>query len=127
MDHKNPVVIAILGTCLSFTYFYLFHYKKDNKNKKDKTEDKDRKTKLLFVYPIAIGIVLWFLSSCYFDNGYDVCAEITSPRNSYILKTDGEPMIGGKQFKSPLSSTEIIGRNNIRLPSNDVFIDLARF
>ena len=122
MDYKNPIIIGVIGACLTFTYFYML-----KTNNGESKEDKDRRTKILFVYPVAVGIILWFLSSCYFDSGYDVCADITSPKHNYILKTDGEPMFGGKSFKSPLSSTEIIGRNNIRLPSNDVFIDLARF
>lgn len=127
MDHKNPVIIGIVGATLALAYFYL--QEQHNKSDDDKSK-KERRIKTLFIIPVAVGIIIWFLSSCYFDMSYDVCAEITSPKNNYVLRRDGGavvPLLGGdRSFKSPIT-TDIIGRNNIRLPSTDVFIDLARF
>jgi len=120
MEYASPVSIAIVGTCLVLAYYYMT----ERGILRGKTkEDRERRTKIFLVYPAIVGILTWFLASCYLD--YDVCEDIKIPQNNYVLKGDGVPIIGGKPFVP--TSTEIMGRNNIRLPSTDVFIDLARF
>jgi len=104
---KNPIVIGILVAALTYAYMYWDAQKKHKKNPKAK------KKPVNFITPAAIGLIVWFITSTYFDS-------IKVESRDFKLVNDA-----GQTFDS--ASYHLVGRGNIRLPPTDVFIDLAKF
>ena len=91
---KNPILIALMASALTFAYMWWTNKKKKEANPKMKEES-------INLLPVGvIGVIVWFISSTFFDK---------SKRGTKLI----EPAGGGM--------------SNIVLPTNDVFIDLARF
>lgn len=91
---KNPILIAIVASALTFAYMWY-----DNKKKKEQNPKmKDESINLL---PVGVvGVIVWFISSTMLDKN-----------KKSVTKTIEAP----------------VRTNNIVLPNNDVFIDLAKF
>ena len=98
---KNPIFIGIFVAIVSFLYFYW----KPNKN-----------TNLNYILPLVFGLVGWFIFSIVFESKY-------FNRENVNLK----PNVPEEMEVQQMSDYYIIGRNNIKLPSTDVFIDIPRF
>ena len=127
---KNPIIIGILSAV--GTYLYL-SWDAERKYKKNPNIPKK---KINFITPAIIGVIIWFLSSCYFDpscvgvssgNGNNL---MNSPMQSQQLLPLPQRIPRYKLIESANGLSEsyhLIGKNNIRLPQTDVFIDLAQF
>lgn len=135
---KNPIILGILGATLTYLYIYWQNEKKHKKNSKAK------KKPVSFITPGVVGVFIWFISSNLNIYGGDKKAaqikpkaqifnrdtnckleyNITNKRPEFYLNPNNQVSSEGS-FGS--KSYHLISKNNIRLPSTDVFIDLAKF
>ena len=137
---KNPIVIAIIVSTLVYLYMYW-----DNENRYKKNPKATRESVSLMT-PAIVGLISWFVASNYFGSDVpQIVGENTNmlPQNVPInLPIDqsvnkfklvnnannNNAIVGGFTAGSSESrSYHLIGKNNIRLPQTDVFIDVARF
>lgn len=140
---RSPIIIGILVGALTYIYMYWEADKKHKKNPKSKMKQ------ISFVVPAAVGVIVWFMASSYFGStqnsgiGFDQLDKKISIHNNYKLVGQGfdnnvastinkvinndviSPAESAGSFGS--RSYHLIGRNNIKLPPTDVFIDLAKF
>lgn len=109
---KNPIILAILAAILTYAYMY---WDADNKHKKN---PKAHKRSLSLITPCVVGVVVWFLASNFFDQNASTtvfpCPTAPSKLRHSELSVDSQ-------------SYHLIGKNNVKLPPTDVFIDLAHF
>lgn len=142
---KNPIIWGIIAATL--TYLYLLW---DAKNMSKKNPELKNQSVNLYTVGL-IGIVTWYLTSCYFDSylqDVNIQDKITnnSPSNGFALVKDGvsgNPEINaanapeliknmdlqnlGANNSIGSTSFHLVGKNKIRLPPPDVFIDMANF
>jgi len=108
---KNPIILGALAGLITYGYFYY-----DAQKHKDDPEIKQNKVPILA--PCVVAVIIWFVTSCYFDSCCEtVKVNILSPKLPNISK--------GSDIST--RSYHLVGKNKIRLPSNDVFIDIANF
>jgi hypothetical protein len=88
-------------------------YEADKKHKKN---PKSKKKPVNLITPAVIGIIVWFISSSYLDQ-YGLTFE--------DKKTIRQPQLSSESIVT--KSYHLIGKNNVRLPPTDVFINLANF
>lgn len=103
---KNPIFWGILIAVLVYLYLYWTAMKTPNKS-------------VNIIIPAVAGILVWFLTSMIFD--YSSKTVITPQVNEVKINNPIENQTAGSE------SYYIVGKNNIRLPATDVFIDLAKF
>lgn len=120
---KNPIIWGII--CAALTYLYLWW------------ESKKTKKAVNLFYVGLVGVIAWFVTSYYFDS--EVIADITEvPRELPVIERvdnnvselelgkNNIPKIGGNNSVGS-TSFHLTGKNRIRLPPPDVFIDMANF
>lgn len=114
---KNPIVLGILTAVISYLYL---HWKEE---KKYRRQPFIQKKSVNILIPGIIGAVVWLITSIYFDN-YSKTSNIEEK-----MKTTGPPIF--KLVKSEDSigsrSFHLVGKNKVRIPPTDVFIDVAKF
>ena len=136
---KNPIVLAILAAALTYAYLYW-----DNMKKKEENPKADIKP-VEYTTPAIVGLISLFIgySLFGFSNGkkMDEVGEVieNSKPEMDITGTNGNAnLMGGHKhlntnFSDKLADSfdsntyHLIGKNAIRLPNTDVFIDLAKF
>jgi len=106
---KNPIIIGIFAAVLTYGYLYW-----DSEQKYKKNPKIDKKKINIFT-PGIVGIIVWFIMSSYTDNKLN---------NS---QSAGNKNILNEVTNISSNSYKYIGRNKIRLPPTDVFLDIARF
>lgn len=107
MDAQNPIIIGLVVAGATYGYMYW-----DNERKKDK------KKQINFMIPCVAGLIAWFLASSYFDySSYQ-------PTDSGL---DTKQTAGYQLPKPDNCSYHFVGKNSVRLPPQDVFLDLAKF
>ena len=116
---RNPIIISIIVAALTYLYLYWENEKKNEKNPK----------KVKLTTPILVGVFTWFLASSYMN--YKSTATPPQSTGGATL-IDNKSMISVPQQPTVSDSFDsrtyhLIGRNNIRLPNTDVFIDIAKF
>lgn len=115
---KNPIVLAILMAAITYAYLWW-----DNE-KKVKDNPKVEKRPVSIVTPAAVGVLVWFIASSYFDKtatdgSVNVEGEVADSMARYQINTSS---------KAPSSkSYYLVGKDNVKLPATDVFIDLVPF
>ena len=116
---KNPIILAILVAALVYAYLY---WDADRKNKATPNANE----KVNPIYPALAAVVTWFAASFYFDRFGHRSADEAFNNTGHIGK---DVVNAGKATNYKLVSPESfnIGASRIRLPNNDVFIDVARF
>lgn len=132
---KNPIIIGIIAGVLTYGYMY---WEADRKHKQN---PKVKRRSVGFITPAVISVIVWFLASSYFDNSGSPSEAPkqsgttiqTQPQNN-LLGQPKSSLISNNSYKLVDSdgsfgseSYQLIGKNNIKLPPTDVFIDLARF
>lgn len=67
---KDPVVISII--CGVIVFLYLWYNLDDDSDKKNKKKSHIEKIKEInLLIPIIASIIIWFITSCYFENSDD--------------------------------------------------------
>ena len=138
---KNPIILGLLGAILSYVYLY---WKAEQKYKEDKSVKKEQVNILI---PGAIGVIVWFIAATYFEsenegyanNNHDPKIDNKSLNNTSLQNMTGGSKMNSVNHTSKSSSVSqpskmvqnksyhLIGKNRVRLPPTDVFIDIARF
>lgn len=131
---KNPIIIGIIAGVLTYGYMT---WEADRKHKQN---PKSEKKNIGFITPAVVSVITWFLASSYFDRSptAEFISSPQEPNNLVVNRSLPQPTVGGgmvnpkprlvepnNSFGS--ESYHLIGKNNVKLPPNDVFIDLARF
>lgn len=129
---KNPIVIGVFVA--TSTYLYMWY----SENKRMVKNPKTKKKPVNVITPLVIGVITWFIASSYLKNQDSTQVSATP------IKTQVPTLAGGMNGKLKhhivtakgsihsdgtlgSASYHVIGKNNIRLPPTDVFIDLAKF
>ena len=121
---KNPIILGIIAGAL--TYLYLW-WDADKKHKKNPTSKKQQAS---IITPAIIAVVVWFLASSYFDSGEetsDIGVELPKNEMSEPVKSENRFNLADTSISSGSRTYHMIGKNKVRLPETDVFIDLAKF
>jgi len=115
---KNPIFIGILMSAATYGYLYW------TENKRQKANPKSKPKPVNLITPAVVGVISWFIASSLLDHGKsDTIAATSVPAVSTKspTKSPTSTVVGGA------SGLHKISKNNIRVPANDVFIDLAPF
>lgn len=133
---KNPIVLAIIAAALTYAYLYW-----DNMKKKEANPKADIKP-VEYTTPAIVGLISLFIGYSLFgfpggSKKADEVGEIIKQSNPEIDTNAANLMGGHKQLNTNFSDKladsfdsntyHLIGKNAIRLPNTDVFIDLAKF
>jgi hypothetical protein len=124
---KNPIVIGIIACIISLLYIYY------TRQYNSEIEDELKNKKINYITPLIIGVITWFLAESLLTKS-DNIIKVPHNGNSIIKPID---MNIGKNMNSNIvdetictdgtNTYNIVSKNNIKLPSMDVFIDLANF
>lgn len=122
---KNPIFLAILAGVIAYLYMYYDNMKKQEATPKAKIEP------VGFATPGIIALVTLVITYGIFGFGgstnsdtVDIEQQIESPQKGGTKSRFTEGAITDS-FGS--NTYRLIGKNNIKLPQTDVFIDLAHF
>lgn len=116
----SPIIIGIVATILMYLYQW---WKVEEEHKNNPTLEKK---KINYIVPCVVGVIAWFLSGCYYDSRgmsiySDSSSELVAKSNAGTQTSSIIPKSAGSE------SYHLIGKKSVRLPSTDVFIDLAKF
>ncbi len=104
---KNPIILAVLAGTIAYLYLYY------NKQSKEKSKES-----INLMYPGIVALITLVSSYLFFSSKTEnVSPELQGGKNFSESVTDS---FGSNTYK-------LIGKNNIKLPQTDVFIDLAHF
>lgn len=144
---KHPIVLAIIVTILAFLYMYRENDKEHKKNPNVPMKSTG------YGIPLCAGIITFIIATFYLKRSYpfsstptDVTtvapvvqstpiaqpAPVTQPvpvvQPTLIAQPVSviQPPLGVKQIGGSNKILHFIGKNNIRLPQTDVFIDIAK-
>ena len=131
---SSPIVIGVIAGVLTYLYLYW------EADKAQKENPKNKKKPVKFFTPAVIGVIVWFLAANYLceqptqQQGYPGYQDAVQIQNSYKLVGPVGPVRPVRPVGNTASpvgsfgsiSYHLVGRNNIKLPPTDVFIDLAR-
>lgn len=118
---QNPIVLAILAAALSYLYLYLDRKSKQEENPKAEIEP------ISYTIPLVVGLGTLFVSYYFFGKS------VPTPEMEVNQQLQGENE--GNRFTDNGAGTDsfgsntfrLVGKNSIKLPQTDVFIDLAHF
>lgn len=129
---KNPILLGILASVLTYLYFWW----QEKKRREENPEEEITYQPISIITPLAVGVIIWFASATYFDmtgsnNDSNKVANVDSVTGS-SLSDSSTVSVNDKQkmiTKSPMvgGSYHFVGKNKIRLPPTDVFLDIAKF
>ena len=126
---KNPIVLAIIATALTYAYMYWDNKKKQEENPKANIEE------VTYTTPIIVGLLTLFITQSYFT----INTNNTTDAVGKVIEETAKPQLTGgsinllNQNVPKMTDTfnsetyHLVGKNTIRLPQTDVFIDLAKF
>lgn len=112
---QNPIILAILAAALAYLYLYLEHKKKQEENPKAKIEP------ISYTVPLVVGFGTLFVAYSFFGN---------KPEQGNLeipVKASEKFSEGGATDSFGSNTFRLVGKNSIKLPQTDVFIDLAHF
>ena len=147
---KNPVIVGVSVCAIIMAYLY---YKRTQDIKQDKSVEKKP---FNYITPLAIGIIVWFVMETLISKNIiqhhadplpvPVIAPILSvpilssqPQLPASVSTAAVPTVdvqtnpvlnggfGDTIETDGMNTYNIISKGNVKLPSMDVFIDLANF
>ena len=118
---RNPIVLGILSGTIVYLYMYWQEEQKEKKNENRKP--------VSILIPGVVASFVWFITGCMNgseeNNNY---VRESLPEKSIIYRLDDNvklPNDNNSSFGS--KSFRLVGRGNIQLPDQDVFLDLADF
>ena len=109
---KNPIFLAIIAGVLAYLYLYY-----ENMQNKDKTKTVDYK------YPLIIAAITFAISYGIFGFNSSKAPELIPE----IIESQKGGFTDNVTDSFGSNTYRLIGKNNIKLPQTDVFIDLAHF
>ena len=128
---KSPIALGLISGVLTYSYYYY-------KNEQKSDDDPNKKKKIDLIVPCIVAVVIWFVSSTYFDY---TCDDLDDPDdlnnfdelepdvhiNRKAIFCDNSGRCEELDFSSnqPLYGTK--NMSNLKIPKTDVFIDLATF
>jgi len=129
---KSPIVLAVLATLLTYGYLYWSQMEKQKKYPKARLEP------ISIVTPLIVGLLVFVVAYNLFDNKSSNAQ--SQPQMGWQPNHDPicEPQTAKMQCTKAINRMKmtegvdsatyhLVGKNAIRLPQHDVFIDLARF
>jgi len=118
---RNPIVLGILSGTIVYLYMYWQEEQKEKNNENRKP--------VSILIPGVVASFVWFITGCMNgseeNNNY---VRESLPEKSIIYRLDDNvklPNDNNSSFGS--KSFRLVGRGNIQLPDQDVFLDLADF
>ena len=136
---KNPIILAVIAAALTYGYLYWDNMKKQEKNPKADVKP------IEYTTPAIVGLISLFIGYSLFgfsggvkvDEVGEVIVNSKLGAEELVGSNTANLMGGHKQFSTNFSDKmadsfdsntyHLIGKNAIRLPNTDVFIDLAKF
>lgn len=127
---QNPIILAIIAGALSYLYLYLEHKKKQEENPKATIEP------INYTIPAVIAIVTLALAYGFFGfkgssataQGEPVAASgVPGPELPKLNQGGFTEGTQGAADSFGSNTFHLVGKNTIKLPQTDVFIDLAHF
>ena len=133
---KNPIILAVIAAALTYAYLYWDNMKKQEKNPKADIKPVEYTT------PAIVGLISLFIgySLFGFPGGakVDEVGEVIENSKLAVEDSNAANLMGGHRhintnFSDRMADSfdsntyHLIGKNAIRLPNTDVFIDLAKF
>jgi len=116
---RNPIVLGIL----SGTIVYLYMYWQENQKEKN---GKYIKQPVSILIPGVVASFVWFITGCL--NGAETpYVRQSLPENAVIHRLDENVQLDDNNSSFGSKSFRLVGRGNIQLPNQDVFLDLADF
>lgn len=122
---KNPILLAILAGALTYLYMYWEVEKRKNRNPKAKFEP------ISYTTPLIVGCLTLFITYCFFGN--NITHKIQEPQTGGVKLLDNKIVLPKTKLTERMTegfdsgTYYLLGRNAIKLPQTDVFIDLAKF
>lgn len=125
---KNPVVLTIIASSLTYLYLWWENKKLKDKNPKAKIEN------VSYITPIIVGLLTLFITYNLFgfDNGEksvenNITGEIKQDGGANLIELGKNKLSEGLTDTFGSNTYHLVSKNNIKLPQTDVFIDIARF
>ncbi|QKF93893.1 hypothetical protein QKU48_gp0435 [Fadolivirus algeromassiliense] len=133
---KNPIILAILMTSLTYAYMYWDNSQKQKKNPKAELPPINMTT------PVVVGLITLIVAYGLFgfsSKNDDVGKVLQQTNELPSIENQNMRLVEKKNFlnRSRLSERvtdsfdsntyHLVGKNAIKLPSADVFIDIAKF
>lgn len=106
---KNPIVLGVLAATLVYLYLY---WEAERKYKNDKTVPKPKREPVKILIPGIVGVVIWFISSYYFDTGNDDDGKSDTNANDESMNAKIQ---SSSTCSDILGSSESVSANKYRL------------
>ena len=130
----NPIVLGVMATVITYAYLYWNNLEKQKKHPKLEVEP------ISMMTPLIVGLLVFVIAHNLFNNNPPLPSATPIPLQNVFsphqLQEMGVKMQCNKFIDGPKMKTieaidsatfHLIGKNAIRLPQTDVFIDLAKF
>lgn len=132
---KNPIILAIIATVITYLYMYWENQKKKDENPKVDIEP------VSYITPAIVGLLTLFITYNFLSTS-EPDASVTAvleqskeiqPSVNLLGGGSGSGIINKSRISERLTDSfgsntfHLIGKNAIRLPPTDVFIDIAKF
>lgn len=133
---KNPIILAIVAGVLTYAYLWWDNKQKKEKNPKAQVEEID------YIIPALVALLTLFITYNLFGFNASGLPEITNSNVEQVIE-QSKPNIGNNKlleggnlqtrFSDKLADSfdsntyHLLGKNTIKLPQTDVFIDIAKF
>lgn len=136
---KNPVILAIIAGVLTYAYMWWDNKQKKEKNPKAVIEEID------YVLPAMVALLTLFITYNLFGFNSSSPTNITNSNVEQVIEQAKPTLQGGTKliegnnmplqtrFSDKLADSfdsntyHLLGKNTIKLPQTDVFIDIAKF
>lgn len=136
---KNPIILAIIAGVLTYAYMWWDNKQKKEKNPKAEIEEID------YIPPALVALLTLFITYNLF--GFNNTPDITNTNVEQVIEQSKPTLQGGTKliegnvqniplqtrFSDKLADSfdsntyHLLGKNTIKLPQTDVFIDIAKF
>ncbi len=124
---KSPIVLAVIATLITYAYLYWTDLEKQKRYPKVKLEP------ISIVTPLIVGLLVFIVAYNLFEKSTGNMqlpnASINAQMQELPAKVQCAKAINKMKFTEGVESAtyHLVGKNAIRLPQHDVFIDLAKF
>ena len=136
---KNPIIISIIVMILVFLYLYWDRERKYNQN------PQEEKGSINYFILFIAGALTWFILSFFMNDSpsSNIDMKINEPiikimpitKTNLLPNTNKFNLNGNNEIFLPNNMSidgnnkiyHLIGKNNIKFPQPDVFIDIAKF
>ena len=133
---KNPIILAIIAGVLTYAYLWWDNKQKKEKNPKAEVEEID------YIIPALVALLTLFITYNLFGFNTSGLPGVTNSNVEQVIEQskpnigDNKLLEGGNlqtRFSDKLADSfdsntyHLLGKNTIKLPQTDVFIDIAKF